>query len=524
MNSNSTLRLSLLLVIICLFSCNKKNSIEEDWKINLVFKVDTIVNITAETAIIKGSITFSASQRNIWNYGVQYDTTATFPNNRMTSITNDGYKTSISFSDTLKRLKPTTKYYVRVWTLINPSSDGVNYYYSDLKNFQTIKAPLQISLLKPDSGIYRSQFTIKGKGFSRNLADNQVTVNGIAATVTASYDDSLHVMVPKKCGTGQVTVKLGNEVVNGPQFKYISVPYVVYTFAGSVQGYADGAGQNAKFSGPRGLTIDKDGNVIVSESSRIRRITPDGIVSTIAGSAAGYKDGIGSVAQFYFPWDLKVDDLTENIFVVDNYNHCVRIVKSDGSQVKTFAGTDTSGNKDGWGSAARFNMPRGIAKDMHGNLYIADANNDRICKIDGFGQVTTLKSIIFPSAIVFDGDKSFYVSANSGGTIYKLDTLGKMVTFVGQSSSIPFSFGFIISMTIDQQQNLYIMDSNNYCIYKTSPLGQITLFSGNLGESKIVDGVISKARFKQPRGIAIDQSGNIFIADDNCIRKIEKVE
>jgi hypothetical protein len=533
----------LLLAIVCLFSC-KKNNETDNWNKDLKFQVDTI-NITETTALIKGTITLSSSQQYISEYGVDYDTVSSFAHQNETLTNTHSTSTkSVPFSITISGLRTNSAYYVRVWTLLNPNPTGTQgYYYGNAKNFKTLKFPIQITKLSPDSGTYHDQVTIIGKGFNRTGINNAM-VNGVAAMVTAAYDDSLHVMVPKKCGTGIVTVSIGTENTSGPQFKYINEAYVVYTIAGgALSGLVNGVGTAARFNSPEGIAFDKNGNLLVADflNSCIRKITPDMVVSTLAGSSIGqygYIDGSSSAAEFWCPSGLTIDITTGNIFVVDSYNNCIRIVKGDGSDVKTFAGTDTLGYKDGWGIKARFAEPSGIAKDNRGNFYVTDKINNRIRKIDGFGQVTTfagdgynrlkagigtLASIGSPDAITFDGNKNFYVSGLYGQSIVKIDTIGQVSVFVGQGGGTSGNLGCVTGIRVDAQNNLFVTDQVNNCLEQITPSGQVSIFSGKPTESKIVNGGISKARFKKLWGMTIDDSGNLYVLDDNCIRKIEKV-
>jgi sugar lactone lactonase YvrE len=170
----------------------------------------------------------------------------------------------------------------------------------------------------------------------------------------------------------------------------------VSTLAGGTEaGYTDGKGSAAFFRTPANLTIDKDGNIYVADTNnhRIRLVKADGAVSTFAGPvgsgyAAGYKDGMASEAKFNSPRGVAVD-AAGNLYVVDTGNHCIRKITPDG-QVTTLAGSKEAGYADGVGAEARFNFPADIAVDAQGNLYVADTANHRIRKITPEGVVSTL--------------------------------------------------------------------------------------------------------------------------------------
>jgi sugar lactone lactonase YvrE len=156
---------------------------------------------------------------------------------------------------------------------------------------------------------------------------------------------------------------------------------VVSTFAGSTQGFADGQGGTAQFYRPVGVVVDANGNVYVGDlfNHLIRKITSSGVVTTIAGSSYGFNNGTGTAAQFAFPAGLALDKLG-NVYVADTENHRIRKITPEGL-VTTFAGT-SQGNTDGLAASAQFNLPREIDIDAEGIMYVADAGNNRIRKID----------------------------------------------------------------------------------------------------------------------------------------------
>ncbi len=159
---------------------------------------------------------------------------------------------------------------------------------------------------------------------------------------------------------------------------------VVTTLAGKSEtpGYSDGSGASARFNAPNGVAVDGNGNVYVAEFSghRIRKITPDGTVSTVAGNGTpGFVQGTGTAAQFNKPAGVAVDK-EGNLFVADVGNNCIRKITPD-REVSVFAGTGIAGATNGPAAKAEFNFPISLAVSAS-SIYVADANNHRIVKIE----------------------------------------------------------------------------------------------------------------------------------------------
>jgi DNA-binding beta-propeller fold protein YncE len=140
-------------------------------------------------------------------------------------------------------------------------------------------------------------------------------------------------------------------------------------------GTIDATGSAARFNEPRGLAVDWAGTVYVADTSnhRLRGLTPDGVVTTLAGDTADYADGTGTAAKFNQPWGVAVDS-AGYLYVADRNNHRVRRISLEGL-VTTVAGTGTAGSLDGSGDLAQFDSPRAIAVDAAGSLYVADGPN-----------------------------------------------------------------------------------------------------------------------------------------------------
>jgi prepilin-type N-terminal cleavage/methylation domain-containing protein len=225
----------------------------------------------------------------------------------------------------------------------------------------------------------------QGGGSSGNN-NNTVTVSTFAGSGTLGYLDGTGTAAQFYGPTGVALDSTGNVYVadiSNQRIRKISPSGVVTTLAGSVtNGFADGTGAAAKFNFPESIAVDSTGNVYVADrgNHRIRKITPSGVVTTLAGSTQGFADGSGAAAQFSILYGIAVDS-TGNVYVGDYGNNRIRKISPSGV-VTTIAGTGVAGYLDGTGAAAQFNSPAGVAVDSAGNVYVADGSNHRIRKIE----------------------------------------------------------------------------------------------------------------------------------------------
>src|SRR6185503_7767696 len=198
------------------------------------------------------------------------------------------------------------------------------------------------------------------------------------------------------------------------RIRKISPDGTVTTLAGGSEGFADGTGTSASFSTPSALALGPDGNLYVADTgnNRIRKITPDGNSSTVAGEGtAGYVDGPAATAQFNGPGGVTVSS-DGDIYVADTYNDVIRMITKEG-QVTTIAGGGTPGYADGEQKTALFDTPCGIIV-ANSNLIVADTGNDRLRKVSAEGSVTTLpvsgEEISSPAGLAFSHDSFLYVT------------------------------------------------------------------------------------------------------------------
>jgi uncharacterized delta-60 repeat protein len=332
----------------------------------------------------------------------------------------------------------------------------------------------------------------------------------------------------------------------------VYTPYTFGTLAGLAGsfGSTDGTGSAARFVYPYGLATDSAGNVYVADgyNHTIRKITPAGVVTTLAGLAggAGSADGTGSAARFNNPFGVATDS-AGNVYVADSYNNTIRKITPVGV-VTTLAGLAGSvGSADGTGSAARFNFPTGVATDSAGNVYVADTSNYTLRKITPAGVVTTLAGLAGslgsadgtgsaarfnnPYGVATDLAGNVYVADTFNSTIRKITPAGVVTTLAGPVGS--FSFGSAdgtssaarfyrpYGVATGSAGNVYVADTDNHTIRKITPAGVVTTLAGLALSSGSADGTGSAARFYLPSGVATDSAGNVYVADtsNHTIRK-----
>ena len=314
-----------------------------------------------------------------------------------------------------------------------------------------------------------------------------------------------------------------------------STPYTFTTPVGSagVAGSANGTGSSANFNFPSGVAVDGNGNVYVADQGNfiIRKITPAGVVTTVAGSAGvqGTTDATGAAARFYAPSGVAVDstgtlyvadygnnavrkitpagvvttlagaaaqfngpygvavDSNGYVYVADQFNNTIRKI-APGGAVTTLAGSvGVTGSSDGTGTGALFDQPLGVAVDASGDVYVADSVNRTIREISPLGMVTTL--------------------AGSAGLLGSTDGTGSAARFFGPSG-----------VAVDSAGNIYVAD--RLTIRKITPGGVVSSLAGSTGSAGSSDGTGAAALFSNPLGIAVDGNDFVYIADtgNNTIR------
>jgi sugar lactone lactonase YvrE len=301
----------------------------------------------------------------------------------------------------------------------------------------------------------------------------------------------------------------------------------------------------ALFSSPSDVAVDAAGNLYVADYwyNRIQKISANGTVSTLAGTGnVGAINGLGKLASFNRPSGLAVDG-AGNVYVADAGNNLIRKITPDGT-VSTLAGSvvavDTSNTVT---EQPLFAGPSGVAVDASGNVYVADAGNNRICVVSQSGNTRTLagngnaganngagKNATFnnPTGVALDGSGNVYVADMLNNMIRKVAPDGTTSTFAGNGDigskdglDTAARFYFPNSLTVDAIGNVYVTDDINNLVRAITPAGAVTTIAGS-GQAGAQNGLGTSASFNDPAGIAIDASGNLYVADanNNLIRKI----
>lgn len=355
--------------------------------------------------------------------------------------------------------------------------------------------------------------------------------------------------------------------------KYDTTTKTVSTVVGTGKsGTTDGPALQASFESPCGLAFDSKGELYISDKATIRKWNRQtGMVSTIAGSGTlGTKDGPAKQAQLYYPRSLafntkgelyfteyvellirKLDtkgvittlhgtipsfkregaglaltfDKQDNLYFPTPFEGSIKKLDTTG-KVTLFLGTGKEGYKDGPINQAQFYSIHGMVFDTVGNIYIADAGNSRIRKLDTKGQVTTyaggpeiegfrdgpahLAKFDVPESIAFDKDDNLYIIEEGNNTLRKIDSQYRRVTTILRQK---YGRGLVF----DPQNRLMVTALAN--IVQVRDSGSITIFSGGSGQD-IIDGPAQTAQYYAPGGITVDSQGNFYVVDLFYVRQV----
>jgi uncharacterized protein (TIGR03437 family) len=329
--------------------------------------------------------------------------------------------------------------------------------------------------------------------------------------------------------------------------------YTISTFAGNGTAGStgdSGAPTSAELSSPDGITLDSSGNLYIADSvnQRVRKIS-GGTITTVAGNGTqGYSGdmakgvtGTATDAELFAPSGVAIDS-SGNLYIADTGNHVIRMVTTGGI-ISTIAGNNTGGYAGDGGPAtsAELEFPASVAVDSSGNIYIADSGNHAIREIIG-GTINTIlgagagSSLYDPELILLDGKGNIYICDGDGLRVLQFNLSTKAVTVVAGNGNDGFSGDFgpatdaeladPRAIALDANGYLYIADTNNERIRKVAPDGTITTIAGfGIPGYSGDGGPATSALLSAPHGIAVDGSGNVYVADteNNVIRLLTPV-
>jgi len=381
----------------------------------------------------------------------------------------------------------------------------------------------------------------------------QPTNNPVAVAVGSNVTFSVSVT-----GIGPFTYQWQLDGTNLPNGIITTVAGNGYG-AGLGYGYGaySGDGQmatNAELNAPQLVTVDATGNLFIGDqdNNRIRKVGTNGMITTVAGNGTpGYSGNGGAAtnARLYWPIGAAVDS-TGNLFVADFGNNVIRKVGTNGI-ITTVAGNGTQGYSGDGGAAtnAELYWPCGIAVDAADNLFIGDEGNNRIRMVSVAGIITTVAGngtagyigdgsaatsaeLHYPYAVAVDTIGNLYIGDYFNNVVRKVETNGIITTVAGNGgygysgdggAAINAGLDGTLGVALDATGNLYIGDEGNNRIREVSVAGIITTVAGNGTAGYIGDGgAATNAELNDPDGVAVDTSGNLFVADsgNNVIRKV----
>lgn len=375
----------------------------------------------------------------------------------------------------------------------------------------TVNKPATISLTARDKygGATTIFFTVTS--FSKPVIDPVKTPITFKLDENGNYDIKLSDLAGvSTCDDGDITTTISPPNVTCADVGKTSITLTASTSRPNPRAVT--------FSVPTDVVTDAQGNLYIADgySCKIRKIATDGTVTTFAGGDCGFADGIAPLAKFGVLNGLTIDPLG-NLYVVDK-NSRIRKVTTDGT-VTTLAGNGQDKSVDGNGAAASFRDPRGITIDAAGNLFVTQGTDYLIRKISPFGIVTTVTppasaaKLYVPTGITVDAAGNLYVTDFSSA-VKKISPKGDVTIVAGHSGTgaddgkgNAASFNNPKGITFDKHGDLYVTDSENNAIRKIDPLGNVTTLD------VYIAGTGNKALLNNPVGIKLDLFDNFIVVD-----------
>jgi sugar lactone lactonase YvrE len=344
-----------------------------------------------------------------------------------------------------------------------------------------------------------------------------------------------------------------------PQYSGIPAGNIVTIAGTGMQGNSGDGGPAiaAQLNGPKAVAVDGRGNVYIGEAiGRVRKVAPNGTISTVAGTGVNGFSGDGgpaTAAQLSWPISLAIDG-AGSLYIADQYNYRIRKVTPDGI-ITTVAGIGDNhlpgnGGYSGDGgpaTLARLGSPTGVALDTKGNLYIADEGNSRVRMVAADGTIRTFvgpevpgeSQHLYPTGLAFDHAGNLLIADNAGLVIRKVTMDGTMSKLAGRglppadsancTPALSAAFGQALGVAVDGRGDIYIADAAQDKVRMVSPNGIFSTVAGTgahgafgalgaVGEG----GPATAAELGSPPGVAVDDQGDLLIADEANMR-IRKV-
>ena len=436
---------------------------------------------------------------------------------------------------------------------------------------ETLRNPFGVAVDSSDN-IYITD-TINNRILKVDTSMTPWTVSTVAGSGTLgdSGDDGPATSANMYYPQGGVAVDSAGNIYIGDSFNgrvrkvdTSATPWTISTFAGRLKSDPSGDGgaaTAAQLNIPYGVAVDGSGNLYLSDAlnNRVRKVDTMGVITTVAGTGAHGFSGDGNAAtdaELSRPYGLAVDS-DNNLYIADGRNNRIRKVDTSVTPwtISTVAGGGSALGDGGAATAAQLNTPRGLAVDSDDNLYIADTDNNRIRKVDtsgttwmistvagtgtkgysGDGNAATAANLNLPYDVAVDSSGNLYIAGIDSHRIRKVDTMGNISRVAGTGWSAyrgdggPATEAWLNSPTgvaVDASGNIYITDRLNERIRKltaTTTGFDITTVAGTGTPGYNGDGCrATTAQLSNPYGLAVDASGNLYIADgnNNRIRKI----
>ena len=399
--------------------------------------------------------------------------------------------------------------------------------------------PMTIDDFTPTEGGGTTEILITGSNFSTDTSEIKVFINGKRLALVGANGSQIMAVVPKKCGSGPVVVKIGNDsIVSTGIYNYMFTRTVTTLAGNGTAGFANGKGTDAMFNfngeawyRSGGLVVDDKLNVYVADPGNhcIRKIDSAGNVTTLAGNpnSAGYADGQGTAAKFSLPYALTLDK-DGNIYSADPGNWDIRKITPDGTATTWL-----------WGAQAPWN----VAFDSKtGYVYYSSCDNPgKVYQITAQWTASpVITDLNYPAGIAFDKAGNLYVSLN-GEQVVRQFTAGTWSSSViaGQAGAAGYQngigttakFAYPWFIATDADANVYVAGNGTWDGGTYNPDQSVRLIEANTwkvstfagsGVAGFADAIGGAAAFSAPTGVAVDKNGTVYVLDknNNRIRKI----